>query len=66
MTKFPVIRDLEVDRSCTQEHQKQALMYLGEGAVPDEKEKFYGAVLAQEAYLLHSSTENCRHNILLV
>jgi hypothetical protein len=41
-----VIRDLEVDRSCIQEHQKQALMYLGEGAVPDEKEKFYGAVLA--------------------
>lgn len=91
MTKFPVIRDLEVDRSCIQEHQKQALMYLGERAVLNEKEheqqymaakclkcglclevcpnyknaegKFYGAVLAQEAYLLHSSTENRKRDI---
>lgn len=84
LSKFPVISDLRVDRSCITEHQKQAEIYLGEKAKSDQKEfinqyeaakclkcglclevcpnytgdgSFFGAVMANEAYLMHSSGE---------
>lgn len=91
LSKFPVIRDLEVDRSCIDDHQKQALMYLGKRAAANKKEheqqymaarclkcglclevcpnyvreggKFFGALFADEAYLLHSSTADRRKEI---
>lgn len=91
LSKFPVIRDLKVDRRCIDEHQKQALLYLGEKAKVNKKEheqqylaakclkcglclevcpnyvrkggKFFGALFADEAYLLHSSTADRRKEI---
>jgi len=91
LSKFPVISDLAVDRSCIEEHQKAALMYLGERAEPNAKERgqqysaagclrcglclevcpnyvgpegrFYGAVMANESYLLASSTKDRRREI---
>jgi len=91
LSKFPVISDLVVDRSCIAEHQKQALLYLGEkgAAVQQELEHqylvakclkcglcleacpnyvgpsgdFYGAVMANEAYLLHSSSADRKKEI---
>lgn len=38
LSKFPVVCDLIVDRTCIFEHQKQALLYLGERAEYDEKQ----------------------------
>lgn len=90
LTKFPVITDLCVDRSCIQEHLKEAEAYLGKLAETDLKEfknqyavakclkcglclevcpnytgngKFFGAVWANEAYLLSSSTEDRKKEI---
>ena len=82
LSKFPVVTDLIVDRSCILEHQKDALMYLGSKRRADPREfeqqytvakclkcglcleacpnyvggegRFYGASLANEAYLLSS------------
>lgn len=82
LSKFPVITDLIVDRSCILEHQKDALMFLGNKRRADSREfeqqytvakclkcglclevcpnyvgeggRFYGAPLANEAYLLSS------------
>ena len=91
LSKFPCVRDLTVDRSCIQEHQKQALMYLGERGRPKKREheqqymaakclkcglclevcpnyigpegNFYGVLLAHEAYLLYSSTDDRRKDL---
>lgn len=91
LKKFPVIKDLSVDRSSIAEHQKLAMMYLGERGklVKTEHQyqysvakclkcglclevcpnyvgpegNFYGAVLANEAYLLHSSTQSRKKEI---
>ncbi|HJD30382.1 MAG TPA: 4Fe-4S binding protein [Candidatus Eisenbergiella stercorigallinarum] len=38
LTKFPVVTDLVVDRSILQEYQREAMMYLGTRATPDQKE----------------------------
>ena len=82
LSKFPVLADLVVDRSCIQEHQKDALVFLGGQRSSDLSEleqqysvakcmkcglclevcpnfvgpkgDFYGAVLANEAYLMQS------------
>ena len=91
LSVFPVICDLMVDRSIIDEHQKLALMFLGERTKPDAAEheqqylaakclkcglclevcpnyagnggKFFGALFADEAYLLHSSTADRRKEI---
>ena len=91
LTKFPVITDLCVDRSCIREYLKEAEMYLGKYGGASEKEfsnqyqvgkclkcglclevcpnytgyesNFYGAVFANESYLLHSSTEDRKKEI---
>ncbi|MGN0364655.1 MAG: 2Fe-2S iron-sulfur cluster-binding protein [Suilimivivens sp.] len=91
LTKFPVISDLTIDRSSIYQHQKEAMMYLGQRGTSDTKEfpiqyqaakclkcglclevcpnytgngnRFYGAVLANEAYLLHSSTKDRKKEI---
>jgi len=83
LTKFPVVSDLVVDRSCIAEHLKQAEIFLGERGDVDPRElgrqyevakclkcglclevcpnytgpdgTFFGAPLANEAYLWHSS-----------
>jgi len=82
LSKFPVLADLVVDRSCLQEHQKDALVFLGGKRSSDLSEleqqysvakcmkcglclevcpnfvgpegNFYGAILANEAYLMQS------------
>jgi succinate dehydrogenase / fumarate reductase iron-sulfur subunit len=92
LRKFPVVTDLIVDRSCITEHQKQAMMYLGERGKTNLKEheqqysaakclkcglclevcpnyvgpegNFYGAVLANEAYLLTSSRKDRRKELV--
>lgn len=92
LRKFPVVTDLVVDRSCITEHQKEAVMYLGDRGKPDPKEhdqqysaakclkcglclevcpnyvgpegNFYGAVLANEAYLLTSSGKEHRKELV--
>lgn len=91
LTKFPVISDLTIDRPSIYQHQKEAMMYLGQWETPDAKEfpvqyqaakclkcglclevcpnytgkgdRFFGAVLANEAYLLHSSTKDRKKEI---
>ena len=91
LTKFPVITDLCVDRSCIMEYLKEAEMYLGKYGEASAEEfsnqyqvgkclkcglclevcpnyigyesGFYGAVFANESYLLHSSTENRKKEI---
>ena len=82
LSKFPVVTDLIVDRSCILEYQKDAQMFLGNKRHADPREfeqqytvakcmkcglclevcpnyvgeggTFYGASLANEAYLLSS------------
>lgn len=94
LTKFKVICDLMVDRSCIGEFLKNAEAYRGEyskGKASEhryqyqaakclkcglclevcpnftsssaERGSFYGAVLANEAYLLHSSSADRRKEI---
>lgn len=86
LTKFPVISDLYVDRSCIHEYLKAASIYIGQKSLNNPKEyeyqytiakclkcglcleicpnykgigaKFYGAILANDAYLMHTMTEN--------
>lgn len=86
LTKFPVISDLCVDRSCIHDHLKAAALYIGQAAPGNAKEYeyqytvakclkcglclevcpnykggdtgFYGAVFANDAYLMHTMTEN--------
>ena len=91
LSKFPVKCDLAVDRSCIEEHQRMAMVYLGERTSPVKKEheqqyeaakcakcglclevcpnytgpdgNFYGALFANDAYLMHSSTEDRKKEI---
>lgn len=87
LTKFPVVMDLSIDRTCINEYMKNAEVFLGERREKtDPKEfqnqyaaakclkcglclevcpnfvgpesDFYGAVVANESYLMHSTTDS--------
>lgn len=91
LTKFPVVTDLCVDRSCIAEYLKEAETYLGELGEVSTKEfekqyatakclkcglclevcpnytgqggNFFGAMLANESYLMHSLSGNRKKKI---
>jgi len=90
LSKFPVIKDLMVDRSIIKEHQKAIMLIRGEQAGPNKEEldnqyqvskclkcglcleicanytgkNFYGAIMANDSYLLHVTSADRKDEIL--
>jgi len=92
LTKFPVVCDLVVDRSCILDYQLEAVQYMGSIGQQDPKEyqqqysvakclkcglclevcpnyvpqgkEFFGAVHANQSYLLYSMTGERRSELM--